>query len=285
MMPDPAEDELFDNDRPEDFGREDDKQLFKQQGLSSDLLLQEDSYYNSSYVNQYEDLGMGVGDYGYPDDLEEEMPDLDPKEVALGLAQAEFNYSARKRWEMEQAEGRALELHHEQIERGVNRFAQSNALAHIMEEIEQADNLAGLESKATPSWIRAHFRLEDIWEEFAQHVLQAEQTQDASEVNRIEDAAMLMLDDDEEFWRDEYDEPAKAQNATAGQDAAVRQKPPPGRETRGPGRELRVPDVDLDKFLAGMPGVGDMLPESEMLDEMLGSADAALDNTVDEDDL
>ncbi len=29
-------------------------------------------------------------------------------------------------------------------------------------------------------------RLEDVWEEFAQHVLQAEQTQDASEVNRIE---------------------------------------------------------------------------------------------------
>jgi len=75
-----------------------------------------------------------------------------------GLAQAEFNYSARKRWEMEQAEGRALELHHEQIERGVNRFAQALALAHIMEEIEQNDNLAGLESTATPSWIRAHFR-------------------------------------------------------------------------------------------------------------------------------
>ncbi|DBA97832.1 TPA: hypothetical protein ACH3X3_012697 [Trebouxia sp. C0006] len=159
MMPDPAEDELFDNDRSEDYGREDDKQLFQQQGLSSDLLLQGDSsYYNSSYIDQYEDLGMGVGDYGYPDDLEEDMPDLDPKEVALGLAQAEFNYSARKRWEMEQAEGRALELHHEQIERGVNRFAQALALAHIMEEIEQNDNLAGLESTATPSWIRAHFR-------------------------------------------------------------------------------------------------------------------------------
>jgi len=46
--------------------------------------LQGDSYYNSSYIDQYEDLGMGVGDYGYPDDIEEEMPDLDPKEVALG---------------------------------------------------------------------------------------------------------------------------------------------------------------------------------------------------------
>jgi len=34
---------------------------------------------------------------------------------------------------------------------------------------------------------------------------------------------------------------------------------------------MRGPDVDLDKFLAGMPGVGDMLPESEMLDEMLVS--------------
>jgi hypothetical protein len=82
---------------------------------------------------------------------------------------------------------------------------------------------------------------------------------------------MLMLDDDEEFWRDEYDEPAKAPSTTAGQDAAVRRKPPPGREVRGPGREMRGPDVDLDKFLAGMPGVGDMLPESEMLDEMLVS--------------
>ncbi len=59
---------------------------------------------------------------------------------------------------MEQAEGRALELHHEQIERGVNRFAQALALAQIMEDIEQTDNLAGLESTATPSWIRAHFR-------------------------------------------------------------------------------------------------------------------------------
>lgn len=29
-------------------------------------------------------------------------------------------------------------------------------------------------------------RLEDVWEEFAQQVLQAEQTQDAAEVNRIE---------------------------------------------------------------------------------------------------
>ena len=72
-------------DRSEDYGREDDKQLFQQQGLSSDLLLQGDSsYYNSSYIDQYEDLGMGVGDYGYPDDLEEDMPDLDPKEIALG---------------------------------------------------------------------------------------------------------------------------------------------------------------------------------------------------------
>ncbi len=71
-------------DRSEDFGREDDKQLFEQQGLSSDLLLQGDSFYNSSYVDQYEDLGMGVGDYGYPDDLEEELPDLDPKEIELG---------------------------------------------------------------------------------------------------------------------------------------------------------------------------------------------------------
>ena len=78
--------------------------------------------------------------------------------LTTGLAQAEFNYSARKRWEMEQAEGRALELHHEQIERGVNRFAQALALAQIMEDIEQTDNLAGLQSTATPSWIRAHFR-------------------------------------------------------------------------------------------------------------------------------
>ncbi len=81
---------------------------------------------------------------------------------------------------------------------------------------------------------------------------------------------MLMLEDDEEFWRDEYDAPAVAPKATAGQDAAVRQKPPPGRETREPGREARAPDVNLDKFLAGMPGVA-MLPESEMLDEMLVS--------------
>ena len=29
-------------------------------------------------------------------------------------------------------------------------------------------------------------RLEDVWEEFAEQVLKAEQTQDASEVNRIE---------------------------------------------------------------------------------------------------
>ena len=78
--------------------------------------------------------------------------------LTVGLAQAEFNYSARKRWEMEQAESRALELHHEQIERGVNRFAQALALAEIMEDIEQTDKLAGIESTATPSWIRAHFR-------------------------------------------------------------------------------------------------------------------------------
>lgn len=87
----------------------------------------------------------------------------------------------------------------------------------------------------------------------------------------LQDAAMLMLDDDEEFWRDEYDEPVKAPNTTAGQDAAVRPKPAPGRETRGPGREARAPDVNLDKYLAGMPGVEGMLPESEMLDEMLVS--------------
>lgn len=82
---------------------------------------------------------------------------------------------------------------------------------------------------------------------------------------------MMLLDDDEEFWRDEFDEPAKAPSTTAGQDAAVRQKPPPGRETRAPGREVRAPDVNLDKFLAGMPGLGGILPESEMLDEMLVS--------------
>ena len=81
---------------------------------------------------------------------------------------------------------------------------------------------------------------------------------------------MLMLEDDEEFWRDEYDAPAVAPKTTAGQDGAVRQKPPPGRETREPGREARAPDINLDKFLAGMPGVP-MLPESEMLDEMLVS--------------
>lgn len=81
---------------------------------------------------------------------------------------------------------------------------------------------------------------------------------------------MLMLEDDEEFWRDEYDAPAVAPKTTTGQDGAVRQKPSPGRESREPGREARAPDVNLDKFLAGMPGVS-MLPESEMLDEMLVS--------------
>ncbi|DBA70051.1 hypothetical protein WJX79_003057 [Trebouxia sp. C0005] len=281
MMPDPAEDELFDSDRSEDYGREDDKQLFEQQGLSSDLLLQGDTYYNSSYVDQYD--SMGVGDYGYPDDLEEEMPDLDPKEVALGLAQAEFNYSARKRWEIEQAEARALELHHEQGTRGINRYEQSHALAQILEHIEQTDALAGLESPATPSWIRAHFWLEEMWDEFAQGVLQAEKKQAESKADEIENAAMLMLEDDEEFWQDEYDEGAKAPSTTAGQNAAVTQKPPPGRETRGPGREARGPNVDLDRFMLGMPGVEPMLPETEMLDQMLGSADAALDDTVDED--
>ena len=75
----------------------------------------------------------------------------------VGLAQAEFNYSARKRWEIEQAEARALELHHEQGTRGINRYEQSHALAQILEHIEQTDALAGLESPATPSWIRAHF--------------------------------------------------------------------------------------------------------------------------------
>ncbi len=86
----------------------------------------------------------------------------------------------------------------------------------------------------------------------------------------LQDAAMLMLDEDEEFWQDEYDAPVMAPSTTAGQDAAVKQKPPPGRESREPGRVARAADVNLDKFLAGMPGVG-MLPESEMLDEMLVS--------------
>lgn len=45
-----------------------------------------------------------------------------------------------------------------QVGRGVNRFAQAIRLAVIMQEVEQTDNLAGLESTATPSWIRALFR-------------------------------------------------------------------------------------------------------------------------------
>ena len=36
-------------------------------------------------MDQYDpDLGMAGGDYGYPDDLEEEVPDIDPKEIELG---------------------------------------------------------------------------------------------------------------------------------------------------------------------------------------------------------
>ena len=39
-----------------------------------------------------------------------------------GRAQVEFDYKARKRWEMEQAEERAIELHHKQVSTGVNRY-------------------------------------------------------------------------------------------------------------------------------------------------------------------
>ena len=47
-----------------------------------------------------------------------------------------------------------------QAESGVNRFAQATVLAQIMQHIEETDMLAGLESTATPSWVRAHFRYE-----------------------------------------------------------------------------------------------------------------------------
>ena len=47
-----------------------------------------------------------------------------------------------------------------QAESGVNRYAQALVLAQFMQQIEEADMLAGLESSATPSWIRGHFRFE-----------------------------------------------------------------------------------------------------------------------------
>ena len=78
-----------------------------------------------------------------------------------------------------------------------------------------------------------------------------------------------MPDDDEEFWRHEYDDPAKAPDTTIGQDAAVRRKPPPWLGIRGQRREVRGPGVNLHKFLTRMPGSGDRLPESEMLVSVL----------------
>ncbi len=80
-------------------------------------------------------------------------------------------------------------------------------------------------------------------------------------------AAVLVLDGDGKFWRDEYDEPVP--NTTAGKDAAVRWTPAPRRDTRGLGQEVRGPKVTLANFLAKMPGVGNKLPESEMLVSIL----------------
>ncbi len=43
---------------------------------------------------------MAGADYGYPDDLEEEVPDLDPREIERGMCPAAwcsaFSYGCRK---------------------------------------------------------------------------------------------------------------------------------------------------------------------------------------------
>lgn len=81
---------------------------------------------------------------------------------------------------------------------------------------------------------------------------------------------MLMLDEDESFWRDECDEPVVQKPAAgAGQKPAIRREAPP------PGREVRGPDADIDKYLGALPGVQDLFSEKDFVNQMLVGVSAA----------
>ena len=80
---------------------------------------------------------------------------------------------------------------------------------------------------------------------------------------------MLMLDEDESFWRDEDNDSPTKPAAAAGRKSAMRQDRPPGWQAKS------EEDASLDKYLAGMPGVSNMGPESSIINEMLVSVQIA----------
>lgn len=78
---------------------------------------------------------------------------------------------------------------------------------------------------------------------------------------------MLMLDGDESLWRDEYDDSPSKPAAAARPKIANRQDRRPAKVEE---------DTSFDKYLGGMPGVGDMASEELVMNEMLVSV---LDST------
>ena len=76
----------------DEFGQEYDKQLLAKYGLTGGLEAIDGSAYDVTDMNQYDpDMAMG-DDYGYPDDLEEDISDLDPREIELGTTHMLFYY-------------------------------------------------------------------------------------------------------------------------------------------------------------------------------------------------
>ncbi|KAL3151095.1 hypothetical protein ABBQ38_012964 [Trebouxia sp. C0009 RCD-2024] len=210
MMPDPEEDELFDDGSSEMINPtwEYDRALFAEQGLTSHLLFPDPApqdRFDDQYLDQDLDFDMGSDEYDYLDDPGE-VDEEEVQEVTRGLEQLAYDVSARQRWEAEQAEARAITLHHEQMGRGVNKFAQTIATAKLMSDVESDRSMIGGDASNAASWVLAHFRLEDDWDEFANLVQEIEADQNHKEIQRIEDADQDLfqktgfLDDAFESW-------------------------------------------------------------------------------------
>ncbi|KAK9815445.1 hypothetical protein WJX72_003741 [[Myrmecia] bisecta] len=188
-LPDPgAEDELFDlQSDPMAFGSNFDFGPDTSAPFGAGALTYADDPATAQQSDYDRELGIGSGDM-FGAELAEE--DIDDEEREQRARQAEYDFRARQRWEVEKAQQHAIFLHHKQVETGVNRYAQCLEIGQIMEELEAEDHQAGEDADAMPSWIRAHHVLEAQWDDFVEHQKELEemrtkQFQQEMEADRI----------------------------------------------------------------------------------------------------
>ncbi|CAG9460891.1 unnamed protein product [Pedinophyceae sp. YPF-701] len=94
---------------------------------------------------------------------------VDPDTWAYLMDGVRFATDARRRFEIDRAQQAAMEIHHTQMERSVNRYLTALKFSQVLQDVEQEEHRGGT-PHPLPSFIRAHFKLEKEFDDWNQRV-------------------------------------------------------------------------------------------------------------------